>query len=230
MILKHFYRSLLTPRETEAYDCIVSALEHHHSEICYPSAEDIFRPLSAVNYDHPEFYYVNWVETMKVSRRCGCIVWQPPYLYTPAECRDIEERLSALVGDIPGISTVGKVNEIHDWFVRHIAYDREGLRQPIRSPAMFNATGPLLHRTAVCEGVSKLACLLMRQRGLDAYMVIGRAEDGGLHAWNGVMIGDHVEYSDFTYDIGLSREGHISRRYLLLSEGEMAKDHITMFI
>ncbi len=224
-MLNHFYRERLTPEEQVAYDIVLAGAEAYEREIHYPRTQDPFRVLTAVNYDNPQLFYVNWVETMKISAFAGEVIWCPPYLYHEAEARELRAQMDALAESLPGISAEGRVEQIHDWFVRHIQYDREGLSRPVRSPSMFNAVGPLLHRSAVCEGVSKLACYLMRRKHLEASIVVGRAEDGGLHAWNAVSIRGTVMYLDITYDIGMSRNHYISRRYLLISQAEMAKDH-----
>ena len=50
-------------------------------------------------------------------------------------------------------------------------------------------------------------------------------EDNGNHAWNIVKIGGKAYHLDMTWDINLSRRGHISYKYFLIGDQEAARDH-----
>ena len=189
-------------------------------------SDDLHNVIIAVNYDHPEFFYVNWLDRISYTLCFGYAFVYLNYIYNEKEVADLNLKMQAIAKNIAGISNYGKALGVHDWFVKNIKYDHAGLEQVIRSPGMFSAAGPITCSKAVCEGISKLACYIMREKGIDAAVITGRGCDGVPHAWNMLEVDGEYKYADITYDIGLSGYGRIQRKYFLISREELLRDHV----
>lgn len=225
-MLNTLYREQLNPYERKAYDELCRGISLHRQDIQISIQPNISKVLSAVNYDHPEFFYVNWME----GNQCVCYLTRMSVhlsmIYDEGETNRINRQIAELARSIPGISNYGKMLGIHDWFVKNVEYDHSGLVQAIRSPGMFSAAGPLIRKKAVCEGVSKLACMLMRQKGIDGAVIIGNADNGTPHAWNAFCADNGITmYADITYDIGRScSRSAPSREYFNRTKSEISRD------
>ena len=225
--MKNFYRNQLIPSDQAAYDLLCEGIKWRRREIMTASICDHSRLARAVNYDHPEFFYVNWLDVMRFSFRGETATVYPRYIYSDAEVAYINRRIREIADGFPGISDHGKSQTVHDWFVRHISYDHAGLQASIRSPGMFSAAGPIMDEMAVCEGISKLACCLLRRLGVECRLVTGLSADGVPHAWISLLADGQTVYTDMTYDMGLYTRGEqIPRRYLNISRADMERDHL----
>lgn len=225
-MMNTYYKDRLGANECLAYEDLCRGIADHKKEINIRYTDDLGGVLKAINYDHPEFFYVNWLDRAYYSEGCGRMYVSLSYIYKEKEVAYLQAKMKEIAKNIAGISTFGKALCIHDWFVENIKYDHAGLEQVIRSPGMFSAAGPLSSQKAVCEGISKLACYIMREKGIDSAVIIGRSQDGTPHAWNMLNIDGKDVFADITYDIGLSADGIVRRNYFLLSRSEISKDHV----
>ena len=229
--LRCYYRARLNPIEQQAYDLICEGLRLRRRELSLGRCTELSRVLHAVNYDNPEFFFVNWLDHVRFWVRGDESVMRVSYLYDAAALGEMQQRIRTLARSIAGISDHGKALGVHDFLVTHVDYDHGGLKQLIRSPEMFSAAGPLLHGKGVCEGVSKLACCLLREKGVPCCVITGRAEDGTPHAWNATVADGKTVYTDITYDMGLyCGGGAVPHRYFALTREEMARDHLFEYI
>lgn len=225
--LSHFYRNQLLPSDQLAYDFLCEGIGRRQREIRTPPIQEYARLVTAINYDHPEFFYVNWLDAVQFRIGGGTEIMCPPYIYSGGDMEYIHRRICEIADECPGISDRGKAQAVHDWFVRHITYDQAGLQATIRSPGMFSAAGPIIAGAAVCEGISKLACCLLRNLRVDCRLVTGLSAGGIPHAWISLLADGELVYSDITYDMGLyTRSGEIPRRYFHISRTAMERDHI----
>ena len=223
-MLNTYHKNRLNPIQQLAYDDLCKGIRSRSREISVRYVDDFRSVITAVNYDHPEFFYVNWLDRISYTVFFTQMFVQLNYIYNEQEIYDMNNRIKAVAKSIAGISNYGKALSIHDWFVENIKYDHKGLEQAIRSPGMFSAAGPLTSQKAVCEGISKLACYIMREKGIDSTVITGVANDGTPHAWNMLEVDGKPLYADITYDIGISTQGIIQRKYFLLSQTEIARD------
>lgn len=225
-MLQSFYRDKLNYVGQRIYDDLCEGICQHRKDIRTSFSPDFGRILRAVNYDHPEFFYVNWMDSFRLST-IGCFSsLHLSYIYDEPEISSIQQRIKATGKTIPGISDFGKVKGVHDWFIMHVSYDHDGLQSAIRSPRMFSAAGPLIHQKAVCEGVSKLACCFLREKNVDCRIVTGYSKDGTPHAWIEHKSDSKYSYSDITYDMGLYGAARtIPYNYFNLDFGEISQDH-----
>lgn len=223
-MLNTYHKNQLSPAQQITYEDLCRGIKSRNREISAHYVDDLHTVIAAVNYDHPEFFYVNWLDRVSCRALSTRVTVQLNYIYDEQEIIGMNNRIRTVARSIAGISNYGKALGIHDWFVRNIKYDHKGLEQTIRSPGMFSAAGPLTGRKAVCEGISKLACCIMREKGIDSTVITGITHDGIPHAWNMLEVDGQCLYVDITYDIGLSAQGTIQRKYFLLSQAEIARD------
>lgn len=223
-MLNTYHKNRLNPIQQLAYEDLCKGIRLCSREISVRYVDDFRSVITAVNYDHPEFFYVNWLDRISYTVFFNQMFVQLNYIYNEHEIIDMNNRIQAVAKTIAGISNYGKALSIHDWFVKNIKYDHKGLGRAIRSPGMFSAAGPLTSQKAVCEGISKLACYIMREKGIDSTVITGVTSDGTPHAWNLLEVDGKLLYADITYDIGISTPGIIQRKYFLLSQTEIARD------
>lgn len=117
-----------------------------------------------------------------------------------------------------GMSEPEKVKAIHDYIVKHLAYDNSN-----QSRTTYDA---LTKRSAVCQGYALLSYQLLKEAGLDVRIVTGTVKSGALHAWNLVKINNKWFHLDTTWDDPIpDRPGKVSYEYFNLSDAQIAKDH-----
>jgi hypothetical protein len=119
---------------------------------------------------------------------------------------------------VPGMTNHEKVKAIHDWIVLNLSYDT--------SLQKYTAYDGLVTGSTVCQGYSLLAYRMLEQVGIDNRIVEGTAGDQ-LHAWNLVKLDGKWYHMDTTWDDPTpDRKGKVSHSYYLLSDNEMARDHV----
>lgn len=131
------------------------------------------------------------------------------------------------------------VKAIHDYLVKNVNYDYDGLTSGAVNSATHkshSAEGALCDNLAVCDGYAKAFELLCAQAGIPAYMMYGTAgndTDGWeSHAWNVVKVAGQWYQIDCTWDDPLvngllvTDGSNITYKYFLLTDSEMYVDHI----
>ena len=129
-----------------------------------------------------------------------------------------------------------RVKAIHDYLVKNVDYDYNGLKTGNLQPSVYTAEGALCNGLAVCQGYAEAFELLCAKAGVKAQMVYGDAgnsTDGWQsHAWNVVRIDGEWYQIDCTWDDPLlngeviSNGENITYAYFLLTDSEMYTDHI----
>ncbi len=123
-------------------------------------------------------------------------------------------------------SDAEKVKAVHDYLVKNTAYDYSNYKAGTIPEDDYTAAGLLKNKTAVCEGYAKAFLASMKVLGIPCKMVSGKV-DGENHAWNLVKIGKKWYHIDVTWDDPVpDRKGQIGYDYFLLSDKEMAADHV----
>ena len=129
-----------------------------------------------------------------------------------------------------------RVKAIHDYLVKNVDYDYNGLETGNLQPSVYTAEGALCNGLAVCQGYAEAFELLCAKAGVKAQMVYGDAgnsTDGWQsHAWNVVRIDGEWYQIDCTWDDPLvdgeviSNGENIFYAYFLLTVSEMYTDHL----
>jgi len=114
--------------------------------------------------------------------------------------------------------------QVHDIIIGNVKYDDSGKQID------HDALGPLLNKSGVCDGISKLAVLVFDRIGIQSKMVVGDLCIGGCnqgpHAWNKVRIDGEWYNLDITQDLSFSNGIRPFRYdYFNLSDKEILRDH-----
>ncbi|MGF9700497.1 transglutaminase domain-containing protein [Paenibacillus sp. MABNR03] len=142
------------------------------------------------------------------------------YRETKEQTDYVNRKVTSVLKEIiaPGMTNHEKVKAIHDWIVLNLAYDT--------TLQKYTAYDGLVTGSTVCQGYSLLAYRMLERVGIDNRIVEGTAGDQ-LHAWNIVKLDGKWYHMDTTWDDPTpDRKGKVSHNYYLLSDDEMARDHI----
>ncbi|CAI6084539.1 hypothetical protein PAECIP112173_04321 [Paenibacillus sp. JJ-100] len=142
------------------------------------------------------------------------------YRETKAQTDYVNRKVDHVLKEIikPGMTSHEKTKVIHDWIVLNLSYDT--------SLQKYTAYDGLATGSTVCQGYSLLAYRMLEQVGIENRIVEGKA-GGQLHAWNLVKLDGKWYHMDTTWDDPTpDRKGKVSHNYYLLSDKEMARDHV----
>ena len=238
--IMEYHGSCLSEIEKKFYLRILDALR---DRLLFVKAEGITEQksfskcLSAVQYDYPELFYVDFGHYTYVRYDDGW-EYRPKYLYDKAETlkkrRKIDEIAQKIVLELRkrGLSSVyQKCGYIHSYLVRNCTYDEEALVDPDKRSVAYTIEGPLLEKTGVCQGIALAYRLLCRKCEIDAVAVRGVSLRPGTttyegHAWNLIRVGGNAAQIDVTWDMCLTRaDWPIRYDYFFLPDIEMMRDH-----
>lgn len=230
MAYSKYYRMKLSPEEKVIYDKIVLALERKEALIHLPpfSPDSLQRILyTAVNFDYPELFYVNYRCCFFASTPFGMVL-RVDYLLPVEEIERtktaIEREADAILREYHGSTPEEAELYLHDALITRCTYDKD----PSHPTNAHNLIGPFLNRKCVCEGYAKAFQYLADRIKLPCITVTGTASDGvrpaGPHAWNMVRIRKKAYHVDVTFDSFICNR-YPSRAYYNLSTAEISRDH-----
>lgn len=238
--MHEYHFSKLSKTEQGYYRKLVNALSHGETTVKaapFMGKEAVIRVITAVNFDHPEFFYVDFKHINFIGTFTG-ITYQVNYLFKTSFreilIRDTNEKLEKIVkaASIANLKNdYEKYRWIHNYIVRNIKYDYDALRNPESFPDAFGIRGVVTEGKAVCEGISKLFKYLCDKLDIEAIVVTGTSTlegigDGIQHAWNIIKIDSFYAHIDVTWDIGVSEVSHFTRfDYFCLSDDKLKFDH-----
>lgn len=141
------------------------------------------------------------------------------YRETKEQTEYVMKQAKAIVSSITqvGMDDHEKVKAIHDYVVKHVAYDT--------SYKAYTAYEALVNRSAVCQGYALLTYQLLKEAGIENHFVVGTG-DGQPHAWNLVKIENKWYHLDTTFDDPVPDEqGRVTYSYFNLSDEQIARNH-----
>lgn len=239
--MHEYHFSKLSKTEQGYYRKIIENIKQGETTVkAFPfmGKESVLRAITAVNFDHPEFFYVNFRRINFIKTLTG-INYQVNYLikssFREILIHETDKKIDKIVNaaHTANLKTdYEKYRWIHNFIVRNIKYNYDALRNPDSYPEAFNIRGVVTENKAVCEGISKLFKYLCDRLNLESIVVTGTSTlegigDGIQHAWNIVKIDDFYAHVDVTWDIGVSEVSHFTRfDYFCLSDEKLRLDHI----
>ena len=121
------------------------------------------------------------------------------------EMSELEGKAQSILNKIidKDMTEFDKVKAIHDWLVRNVSYDVDGIKSGSVPESSYTAEGLFDTRKAVCDGYSKAFELMAGLAGLSACRVTGTANNGysmEKHAWNQVKVDGEWYNIDVTWD------------------------------
>ena len=236
----NYYFSLLTTTEKRAYQEIVKSIKNRQRTVHLNrtiNSNGLSSILSAVSYDHPEFYYVDFHCSPYQIRGLELIL-ELQYLYSERILAtveaDIEQKIHAVLTEITRTGPLTPhqiVRRIHNYIVKQVKYDYDALQSPDMHPDAYNIAGVFVDRLAVCEGIAKAFHLLCSRLNIDSLIVFGKSSSSlvGIdlpHAWNICCLDNQYVHIDTTWDIAASSVSRYTRYdYFCISDDEILKDH-----
>lgn len=235
-----YYYSKLSFVGKEAYKKIVTTLECRQQTIKLSVAVNVdIMPsiITAINYDHPEFYYVDFRQVNYFKTSVG-LIYNVAYYYKDSMKKFWQSKINSVIEDIMNkihnaeLNTVfDKLCWIHNYFAKNISYDIDGMNDCDLYPESYTAYGALVNQRAVCEGISKAFKLLCDRLNLNCIIAYGTSFYDGVdnyipHAWNIVEIEGRYCHIDVTWDINMSKDSkRIRYDYFCISDKHNSIDH-----
>lgn len=238
--MMEYYGNGLNQIERKFYLKMLNALQNR---LLFVKAEGITdaktfqKCISAVQYDYPDLFYVDFSHYSYVAYDDGW-EYRPQYLYEKEEALRRQIKLDNLVNRIVLemkkrglLSVYQKCGYIHSYLVRNCTYDYTALDDSDKRRIAYTVEGPVLEKTGVCQGIAFAYRLICMRCGIEAIVIKGVSLRPGTndyegHAWNLVRIGECAVQIDVTWDMCLTSKGWpIRYDYFFLPDIEMMRDH-----
>lgn len=239
--MNEYHFTKLNKREQAFYRRVIDSIRQ--SEITvkalpFMDTDSITTVVTAINYDHPELFYVDF-RNLHFYETPGGATYQINYLVKSALRKtaivEAEEIIATIIASSQKANLKNdydKCRWIHNFLVKNTRYNHDALRQPDSYPDAFTVIGTLTERYAVCEGISKTFKLLCDRLGVESLIAFGASSLEGLgeeipHAWNIVKLDGEYTHIDVTWDIGVSEPcRHTRFDYFCLSDNQIRLDHV----
>lgn len=191
----------LTPAQQALVDRLYGAAMAQEARVTFDgdaAYDDVKAAMTLLTTDFPELFQLDRAYTIGYYQSTPDVANYVLLDYTMDKAQADRLR-EALLGEAQALVGAGASDDdfqrelcFHDALCRRVRYSTVGADNHL-------ATSALLSGTAACEGYSQAMTLLCRLSGIPASMVYGRGA-GGEHAWNALMIGGVLCYTDVTWD------------------------------
>lgn len=214
-----YYYNQLSDSQKIVYDMLYNAANGFQEKIDISSlgvtAKELDTAYWAFDYENPQLYWLGNSYTYSHIRDAVQEVFLI-YSRNEGEVQSIQEVLDKVRAATASMtSDYDKVRYIHNYIADITTYTKDG-------PAyIYEADGPLLYGSALCEGYSKAFAYLCNSIGIDAICVIGKTGDD--HMWNMVSIEGDWYHVDVTSD---DNPNEIWDDFLCTSTADISLDHI----
>jgi len=224
-----YYYTCLTNKQKTIYAAMLSGIRTYSKEIKMPfiPIDELSMVFNYMLLDNPMIFYVSSFTQLSDSDKKDCEV-KPDYKYTKSAAdgyTDAINKCLRVFDGLKGKSDIEKELFVHDFCLNNFIYDHS-----FRDNS-YSVLGPVLNRTAVCEGIAKFVKLAFDYLGVESLVVSGKAKNpvqGSVteaHAWNIVKIGGKAYHLDVTFDMTLKNKTN-RYDYFNLSDQDIKKDHI----
>ena len=176
--------------------------------------------VSGVINEHPDLYFVEKRYQASVS---GSYLYTVNLTYNntlddAAVQRGIGEALATVDETM---SPLEKAIVLHDYLVVNCEYDKENLDAGTVPNESHTIYGVFAKRMAVCDGYALAYKYLLKQVGIDCYMV---TSDSMNHAWNMIVLDGQYYQVDVTWDDPTwDKIGRAVHTYMFRSDSAFAK-------
>lgn len=237
--MEYYYEKLSGPGKSY-YRQLLSAFSDRKSSASSSPllTQDSFKAaVSAVNYDHPELFYVNF-QTQSFTHDFRGFTLQIGYLYPDAIVKLVRQKIEAQANEIIKAAEQYRSKPayvqyrfLHNQLLQKVKYDFSALTNPQSNIEAYTVAGALNSHLAVCEGIAKAFKFLCDKLGLFCVLITGKsffAQAGRQvdHAWNIVELEDGYAHIDVTWDINASTLSQNNRYdYFCINDDDAQIDH-----
>lgn len=226
-LMREFYRNSLTERGKYFYDKIVRNISMLASkgviEISGSFSEQDLKEVSAaylaLKIDRPEYYFMDNKVVVVIPCPWKLRITQNKR-FTEQQIHRINKLLREDISDILEKSKHSSVLIRERNIYREII---KGYRYKVGEYS-FDLSGLMVYRYGVCEALSGLLVLALRESGIPAIKIHGTVGNE-LHCWAMAWINQIPYHLDVTWDMNASWF-FTSFKYFNLTEEEISRDHI----
>jgi len=226
----NYYCGRLTEEQKVIYGTMLSGIRAFDDEIKLPliPINETSMIFDCLLLDNPLIFYVSsFSQSNDFYKKKSAI--KPNYKYARQFVKQNVRVVMKYLHTFDSLKTKGDIEKetyIHDYCLENFSYDYTF------SDYSHSILGPVLNKTAVCEGIAKFTKLVFDYLGVKSIVVRGKAKNPALedsaremHAWNIVKIDGKAYHLDVTFDMTL--KGKKNRYdYFNLSDEDIKKDHI----
>ncbi len=206
----------LTDMEIELYNLICYYIEEHELNFHFEEygEDEVINAYRAVIDDHPEYFWMNKGYSY-TKRSLGSHIevdFVPVSNGTADDIAAKEVRFKAIADRIvqeamKQETLYDKVLYVHDYLVDNTTYDTQAAqasdeeKEEQRYFDSSTAYGCLVNKRAVCSGYSAAFQYIMKRLSIPCGRISGKSvENGELHEWNYLTLGDYNYQMDVTWD------------------------------
>lgn len=170
-------------------------------------------------------YELNYSHTLQGDKYFYSLEIIPYYYTTPEQEQAVSDEVSRIIDSFGFDKTTTdyeKFCRIYDYIYNTVSYDKVH-KDNAGNHMKTTAYSALFYHTAVCQGYSSLMYRMLRESGVDARVITGKAlypDKDEYHAWNIVCIDGSYYNVDITWDKQCGE-----RKYFLKSDGDFG-DHL----
>ena len=214
-----FYYDQLTSGQKEIYEQLLNKCRLRESKLQFKKAvadTDIQISMSALQYDHPEYF---WLETYRTDAVNGTV--RNLKFIVPKDIDEVSKRINIVVKEIiDGIpknaTEYERFKYLYEWICNNLTYSENENDQNIRSAFLDHKT--------VCAGYAKALKYLCKKAGIYCLYVTGYGDESQiLHAWNMVRIDGKMYWSDPTWGDCDDSVQSINTAYFLASDNNLVE-------
>ena len=161
------------------------------------TTSEVFKTINALEFDHPEFYYIISQNTYYISYSASTLNLH--FKNISSSLKNNLNRIDSIVNSIvieanKKSNDYQKIKYVHDYIYSNMSYE---LSQALSIDGFITKKGQ-------CQTYAFMFKYVMNKLGIDCVYVHGFLPDGGGHAWNHVKLNGNWYMIDVCWDDCLS--------------------------
>ena len=214
------YYEMLDSNEKKVYKQVYAnavELKNNFVPIVNITTSELKTVIYAINYDHPELFYLDTSYGYKYTEDNNCAQIILNYNSTAnnitASKQAFNNEANKIINGAKAYrSNYEREKYVHDALVKEVKYNSN-------SSLNQSAYSALVNKESVCSGYARSFQYIMTELGVPTYYVTGTSTEGP-HAWNLISLSDGFYNVDVTFD-----DTTYSHRYFNLDEVSFSKNH-----
>jgi len=225
----YYYFSRFTDEQKTIYQSLLTGIRSFKKEIKIPlrPVNEISLIFNSMLLDNPLVFYVSSYNQVNDLYKQKCTI-VPEYKFTHQVIKQYTNTVNNFLqvfDTVKNKSDSDKELFVHDYCLNNVSYDN-GF-----GDYSYSVLGPVLNKTAVCDGIAKFVKLAFDYLGVKCLVVSGKAQNPAAdskmegHSWNMVKTGGKTYHLDVTFDMTLKNKTN-RYDYFNLCDNDIKKDHV----